>query len=89
MITAIVGIIGLLAALFFKNKADNAGVAATLANTKGKDEVLLTEQELAVKAQQDLDAGIEKMKADREVQRQVNENMSLAERAAALKKGLS
>lgn len=89
MVTAIVAIIGLLAALFFKNKADNVGVAATLANTKGKDEVLQSEEELAVKAQQDLDAGIEKMKADRETKRQADENMSLAERAAALKKGLS
>lgn len=89
MLTAIVALIGILATLFFKNKADNAGVAATLANTKGKDEVLESEQDLAIKAQQDLDAGIEKMKADREAQRQADENMSLAERAAAIKKGLS
>lgn len=88
MITVIVAVIGILVALFFKKQADDATTASTLGVVKGKDSVLVTEQDAAKKAIKDLDAGITKMNADREAQRAADENMTLAERAAAIRKGL-
>lgn len=87
-------IIGLILALvggllFYKRKSEKAEIDSKLSETKGKDSILKENQADVEKAISDLDAGIEKMKAEREAQRIKDENMTLKERADRIKKGLT
>ena len=84
----LIAIIGLLvgAVAFFKNKADKSAAAEKVAETKGRDKELQVQQEDIEVAKEALNAGIEKLKAEREAQRQRDENMTLKERADRLRK---
>lgn len=87
-------IIGLVLALlggllFYKNKSDKASTDAKLGETRGRDKELAINQKDIQNAIDGLDAGIEKMKAEREAQRLADENLSLKERADKMKKQFS
>lgn len=68
--------------LYFKGKADKAAAGSKIANTKGRDQELSERQEEIEKAIQELDAGIKKMKENKEKQHKYR---SLKERAEEAK----
>lgn len=89
IIAAVVLILAGLA-WFFKRKSDKASTDAKLAETKGKDAILVQHQRDVEAAIASLDAGIEKMRKEKEVADRKREfdNLSLKERADRIKKGL-
>lgn len=85
-------LIGLLVALlggvfYFKTKADNAAIESKLAHTKGRDKELeMTENELKA-AIEEIDKNVDKIVKERAEAKVKNDNMTLAERRARIKKG--
>lgn len=73
--------------LFFRKKQD---VQSVLVETQTKDQALSEQQKEVDAVIATLDAGIAKMKAEREAgaRKQAEDNLTLAERRDRLKKGL-
>lgn len=75
---------------FFKHKADKAEVDGLLSETKGKDSILIIDENEVQAAVDFLNKGIEDMKKKQEAEaRDRARNMTLKERADRIKKGLS
>ena len=75
-------------AMFFKRKADKAIVDSKLALTKGRDiELKLTQDDLR-KSIAEMDAGLERVKKNRDTERENTKDLTLAERRDRIKKGL-
>lgn len=73
--------------LFFKKKQDTQSI---LAETQAKDQALAEQQKEVDAVIATLDAGITKMKAEREAEakKQAEDNLSLKERRDRIRKGL-
>jgi len=86
-------IIGLILMLvggvfFYKNKSEKAETDSKLAEIRGKDSQLSVNQKDVQDTIKSLDDGIAKLQAEREAKRQRDKNMTLKERAEAMRKNL-